>query len=222
MIYKSLEGAKSIYEDDLDTCLNFVNKNWLLKSRPRLNKIPNTPHRIDFQEEFRDLITVLNRIIGASQAFFFDKWMLFFIQVIVQGKGMFNWARIISPNLDVQLRRLVPTKSFHMSSYVIYSLAKFFEYAGLPHRGVVGKGPEEIRVCDSYAQLHHPPKNYYKLVNDTFTMHITRTLQGEIHQRLSPEAQEPVKKHGVWFIQFPKFTYIRIHGCPYVAKVSYG
>ncbi|XP_057820202.2 uncharacterized protein LOC131033077 [Cryptomeria japonica] len=183
MIYKSLEGAKSIYKDDPDTCINFINKNWLLKSRSRLNKIPNMPHRIDFQEEFEDLITMLNQIVGASQAFFFDRWMFLFIQVIVQGKGMFNWARIISNNLDVQLKRLVPTKSFHMSSYVIYSLARCFEYAGLPHRGVVGRGPREIIVCDSYAQLHHPPKSYYKLVNDTFTMHVTRTLQGGMHHR---------------------------------------
>lgn len=89
-IYKSLEGAKSTYEDDPDTCLNFINKNWLLKSQPRLNKVPNVPHKIDFQDEFRDLITMLNRVVGASQAFFFDKWMFFFIQVIIQGKGMFN------------------------------------------------------------------------------------------------------------------------------------
>lgn len=159
MIYKSLEGARSIYEDDPDTYLNFINKNWLLKSRPRLNKIPNTSHKIDLKEEFRDLIIMLNRVIGAPQAFFFDKWMFFFIQVIVQGKGMFNWARIISNNLDVQLRRLVPINSFHMSSYVIYSLVRSFEYAGLPHRGVVGRGTREIRACDSYAQLHHPPEN---------------------------------------------------------------
>lgn len=91
---------------------------------------------------------------------------------------MINWARIIYNSLDVQLRRLVPTKSFYMSSYVIYSLARCYEYAGLSHRGIVGRGPREIRVCDSYAQLHHPPKKHLKIFNDAFTMHITRTLQG--------------------------------------------
>lgn len=114
----------------------------------------------------------------------------------------------------MQLRRLVPTKSFYMSSCVIYSLARCYEYARLSHRGIVRRGPREIIVCDSYAQLHHPPKRHFKMVNDTFTMHITRILQGGIHQRLSLEAQELVKKHGAWFIQFLKFTYIRIQGCP--------
>lgn len=202
MIYKSLEGARSMYEDDPDTCLSIINKNWLLKSRPRLSKIPNTPHRIDFQEEYRDLITLLNRVTGAPQAFYFEKWMFFFIQVIVQGKGTIHWARIISHCLDVQLRRLKATKSFHMSSYIMYALIRSFEYVGLPHRGVIGRGPGEVRVCDSYVHLHHPPGSNYKLVNDTFTMNITRTLQGGIHNRLSQEAQELVKRYGAWFIQF--------------------
>lgn len=83
MIYRSLEGAKSIYEDDPDACLSIINRDWLQKSRPRLNKIPNGPHRIDFQEEFRDLITMLGRVIGSPQAFCFDKWMFFFIQIII-------------------------------------------------------------------------------------------------------------------------------------------
>lgn len=44
-------------------------------------------------------------------------------------------------------------------------------------------------------------------------MHITRTLQGGILQRLSPEAQELVEKFSAWFVQFPKLTYIRVQGC---------
>lgn len=101
-----------------------------------------------------------------------------------------------------------------MSSYVIYTVARCYEYAGLTHRGIVGRGLREIRVCDSSAQLHHPPKKHFKIVNDAFTMHITRILQGGIHQQLSLDAQEFVKKHGAWFIQFPKFTYIRVQRCP--------
>lgn len=139
--------------------------------------------------------------------------MFFFIEVIIQGKGKINWARIISNSLDVQLRRLIRTKTFYMSSYVIYSLARSYEYAGLVHRGVVGRGLGEIRACDSYSQLHHPAKQHYSRVNDAFTMHITRILRG-IHQRLSLEAQKLIKQFGAWLIQFSKFTYIRIQGCP--------
>lgn len=111
MIYRSLDGAKSIYEDDPNTCLSIINRDWLQKSRPRLDKIPNGPYRMDFQEEFKDLITLLGRVVGAPQAFCFDKWMFFFIQIIIQGKGMINWARIISNCLHVHLRRLIPSSN---------------------------------------------------------------------------------------------------------------
>lgn len=100
-----------------------------------------------------------------------------------------------------------------MSSYIIYSLARAHEYAGLTYRGPVSTRAGELRACESYTQLHYPIKIHYKRVNDAFTMHITRTLQGGIHQRLSPQAKELIEKFGVWFIQFPKFTYIRIQGC---------
>lgn len=45
-------------------------------------------------------------------------------------------------------------------------------------------------------------------------MHITRSLRGGLQQRLSPKAQALFQQYGVWFIQFPKFTYIRVQGCP--------
>lgn len=107
------------------------------------------------------------------------------------------------------------TKTFYMSSYIIYSLARAHEYVGLIYRGPVGTRAGELRACESYTQLHYPSKTNYKRVNDAFTMHITRTLQCGIHQRLSPQAKELVEKFGAWFIQFLKFTYIRIQGCSY-------
>lgn len=100
-----------------------------------------------------------------------------------------------------------------MSSYIIYSLAKAHEYAGSIYRGPISTRARELRAYESYTQLHYPGKIHYRGVNDAFTINITRTLQGNIHQRLSPQAKELVEKFGVWFIQFPKFTYIRVQGC---------
>lgn len=55
-------------------------------------------------------------------------------------------------------------------------------------------------------------RSHFKRANDAFLMYITRTLQGGTHQRLSPEAKSLISKYGSWFIQFPKFTYIRVQG----------
>lgn len=131
MLYRSMKGAKAFYDDDIETCLGIINKYWLLKTRPDKSRIPDRLHRVDFKDEFRDLITLLNRIIGAPQAFYFENWMFFFTETVTHGKGTINWARIISNSLDVQLSRLICPKTFYMSSYIIYSFAKNYEYAGL-------------------------------------------------------------------------------------------
>lgn len=49
-------------------------------------------------------------------------------------------------------------------------------------------------------------------------MYIVRIVQGGTHQRLMQEAKDLVRKFDSWYIQFPKFTYIRVQGfagCPY-------
>lgn len=139
--------------------------------------------------------------------------MFYFMEIIPTGKERIDWGRIISNNLDIQLKRLARTRTFYMSSYLIYSLAKAHEYIGLIYIGPVGMGARELRACDSYTQLHYTGIAHYKRVNNAFMMHITRTLQDGIHQRLSPQAKELIKKFNAWFIQFPKFTYIMIQGC---------
>lgn len=50
------------------------------------------------------------------------------------------------------------------------------------------------------------------MVNDTFTMYLTRLLQVEVHKRLSKEAMSLIEKYGSWYIQLPTFTYLRIQG----------
>lgn len=72
-------------------------------------------------------------------------------------------------------------------------------------------------VYDVYPQLNLDTSNYRRF-NDSFTMYITRTLKDALHMGISIEAMDLIKKNGFWFIQFPKFTYIRIHG---FAKVPY-
>lgn len=83
------------------------------------------------------------------------------------------------------MKRLGRTKIFYMSSYIIYSLTRAHEYAGLMYRGVVGTRVGEMKGCESYTQLHYLGKTNFRRVNDAFTMHLARTLQGGIHQRLS-------------------------------------
>lgn len=118
----------------------------------------------------------------------------------------------MSDNLDSQLRNLEADRTFCMSSYLFYSLARTYRYRGLTCRGEVGNKENQFPVYDCYPQLHMEEKFHFKGVNDTFFMHITRTLQGGLHQRLSQESMDFISRFKYWYIQYPKFTYIRIQG----------
>lgn len=79
-------------------------------------------------------------------------------------------------------------------------------------------------MYECYPQLHYydiaqREKNniayaigWYERVNDAFTMRLVRLLQRGLHRRLSEQAIILTRKYGAWFIQFPRFTYIRIGG----------
>lgn len=68
MVYISIEGAKSTYDDDPDACAKIIDKFWLKKSRGGRSRWPDKLHRIEFNDEFRDFITLLHRLIGAPEA----------------------------------------------------------------------------------------------------------------------------------------------------------
>ena len=42
--------------------------------------------------------------MGVPQGMQFENWMSYFIDENVNGKGKFEWARIISENLELRLR----------------------------------------------------------------------------------------------------------------------
>src|SRR5271168_716540 len=87
-----------------------------------------------------------------------------------------------------------------------------FQYPGLRAMGEVGSGPGQYLVHECYPQLHLHHTKYFKTFYDTFAMKTVRTLQGAPQRRLSPKAEKLVKRYGWWYIQFQKFTYIRIAG----------
>ena len=45
--------------------------------------------------------------------------MFYFIEEIPTAEVMINWARMISENIDAQLRDMRKTKQFYMSSYIV-------------------------------------------------------------------------------------------------------
>lgn len=93
---------------------------------------------MDFKQEYADLLLMICKIMGCLQAFLFEPQMFYFIDEVMEGKRMIDWAKIISHNLDEKLNNLRQTQFFYMSSYVIYSLARTGKFNGLPGKGPIG------------------------------------------------------------------------------------
>lgn len=193
--YKTKEDTRRIFEERSEQCTTNFNKLWLLKPRP-IKKMPKTLPQTDFKEDYGDIILLLNRIMGIPQGELFQTWMYFFIDEIVFGVRMFNWARMISNNIHKQRVNLESTKSFHMSSYVVYMLARAYRYAGLICRGPMGNIENELKVYNCYPQLQLSEKTHFRKAHDAFIMYITRILQGGTHQRLSHESKSLMNRYG--------------------------
>ncbi|KAH9303514.1 hypothetical protein KI387_043876 [Taxus chinensis] len=57
-----------------------------------------------------------------------------------------------------------------------------------------------------------PDNHNFRRVNDAFTMYIVRLLESDTARRFSDEAMNLIAKYGAFFIQFRRFSYIRLAG----------
>lgn len=116
--------------------------------------------------------------------------MFYVISQIVKGVH-YQWARIISENLNMQLRSVQDTKKFTMTLCLVYLYVGKNKYKGMSYKGFLSKD----RIFDVYPQLLFNTSNYRR-VNDAFLMYITRILQDSLHVRISLEAMDLIKMYG--------------------------
>jgi len=149
-IFCDKESALQLYLAGPEKCMEVINNNWLVQPMPHVSKVPKKLHKSDFHQEINYMVVFLNRIMGCPQSANFEPWMFFYIEEIISGKRMIDWAEMISSNIDDQLKGLQETKTFYMSSYVIYMLTRNERYLGLNCKGRVGNGEGQFKVYDCY------------------------------------------------------------------------
>lgn len=226
----TIDEAQIVYDMNLVKCKTLINEEWFSERRPQSTRISKKTLRSDFHNEYGDMVTLLSRVMGLSQSNLFEEWMFYFTEQVFAGKSKFDWAQIIGNNIHTQLVELEEKKYFTVTSYLVYMFARHQPLPRLIKKGEIGNGPNQGKVYDCYPQLHYydiaqREKNniayaigQYECVNDAFTMHLVRLMQEGLHIRLSKQATTLIRKYGAWFIQFPRFTYIKIvgfEGTPY-------
>ena len=66
--------------------------------------------------------------MGVAQGMQFENWMYYFIDEIENGKSKFDWAKIISENLELHIRTIQIQKQFYMGSYLFYLNVRLYEH----------------------------------------------------------------------------------------------
>lgn len=106
-------------------------------------------HRREFKEDAKDLITMLSRVFGYPNAGDFYPWMVKFILTIFDKK--IDWTTLISDNIHEQLKSVLETNKFYMTSYLVYMLDSQATFLGLIRLGSFQLA--EVKIYEHYPQL---------------------------------------------------------------------
>lgn len=128
----SQEDCIKAWEDNEEKCMQLMNEVYL-KNKKVITRWPQVIHRSDFSEELSDTITFLSRVFGLSDAHYFHKWMLRYLETMNKNvpDQRFEWEEIISNTISKQLQQLTTTGRFYMNSYVVYAVASERDYPTL-------------------------------------------------------------------------------------------
>lgn len=159
VVYVTKDEADRMYQDHLEEYDAIVNHSWLDKPRKGASKLQRKSLvRAYFKEDIGDMIVLLNRIMENPQGAPSEPSMYYFINEIMNGVKLIDWARMISDNLDSQLKNLEANRTFFMSSYLFYSLATTYRYRGLTYRAEVGNKENQFPVYDWLSPAPHGRK----------------------------------------------------------------
>lgn len=109
-----------------------------------------------------------------------------------------------------QLRHAKESKEdCSMSSFLTYCISCISNIASLPHE-IWNEDVTVYQYCP-LLQRDRVLENFRK-THDVLIESVHLNLKKVLTSRISPEAQRLIQTYGIYFIQFPKFTYLRIGG----------
>lgn len=92
-----------------------IPRNWLLKIQKGGSRLPRSLTREHFIAEVRDIVILLNRLKWNAHAFYWEDWMNFYIQVMLNGSAYLDWGQVIAKRLHETLNMFAGMSGFFMS-----------------------------------------------------------------------------------------------------------
>lgn len=201
----SKDSAAEYYVSREKDCKRHMNR-WIHEPQASFTSWAKLYH-CEFKWEIRDIITLLNRMLGLEHSNIFEPWMSLFI-MFVRKSHHISWGEIISDALCEQLAVVPTIMAFYMNSYLMYLAASLRHFLGLSTKGDHSLVP----IWDYYDQLPlRPNRLHYRRIQDAFFGYFMCQFEETLkNRRVLDEAWERVNGYGYLFLQFPTFTYMRV------------
>lgn len=145
----TIMDAQGVWDENPLKCKKLINQYWLKEKRGSATKVPQELFCSDFYEEYHDLVTMLSRVMGLPTIAYFQEWMVYIVEEILNGNTKFYWPKIISDCFHEQFMAIKKTSRFYMNCYQVYSLAKRRKYHGL-FRELDVESTRPLKVYDRY------------------------------------------------------------------------
>lgn len=162
-----------------------MQKTWFQTHRSKKSKMLKTLFRTTLKREIVDILALLSRLDGKPEILDLVECNFFLVQAICVQDMFIDWAEILCEKLASWLSSSQGFKQFYMSSYLIYAMATRHLWPSLP---AIQNFNDNTKIYEFYLNLQlHQSFEEYVIVNDAFTMRISRELQGCPERRFSPE-----------------------------------
>jgi hypothetical protein len=198
------------YRESPNNYHNILARKWTETNYGGGSRLPKVITKDRMKPYIHDLVVLLHRVKGSANVFLFEEWMFHYIEIILKGEQYMDWATIIANSMRSQLKWAKESKEvFYMASYLTYYIAYVSNIAPLTHE----VWNEEMTIYQYYPLLQRDNvlENFRK-VHDVLIESVYVTLKKAPMPRLSSEAQKLIQKYESYFIQLPKFTYLRVGG----------
>lgn len=200
--------AEAEYRENPSVYRNTLARKWTKVNYGGGSRLPKVITRSHMKPHIHDLVVLLHRVKGSADVCLFEEWMYRYIEIILKGEQWIDWAEIIATSLRSQLKHAKESKEdFCMASYLTYCIACTYDLAALPHE----VWNEEMTIFQ-YCPLLQKDRvlEDFRKVHDILFENIYLALEGVQMPRLSSESLKLVQYYGSSFIQFPRFTYLRV------------
>lgn len=95
----TIDEAQLSFDMNPSKCRVLINEEWFKVRRAPSTRIGKKTYISEFNDEYRDMVTLLSRVMGFPHSNLFEEWMFYFTEQVFNGKAKFDWAQIISDNI---------------------------------------------------------------------------------------------------------------------------